>query len=246
MEYPKRSQSSYFNDCNDIKRKRLNMITTDSNNSLTKSIIHFEDLSNEIIYEIFGFLDFRHTYDAFSNLNKRFQNFLTNLTLPLNIYMSSMSKSDFQNPIEHLIINNEFDIDKLAVLSSYIPQLRRLSFGNLFHCSNEQIISCPIKLNHLIYASLNMNNINFDQFEILIKHLFFQLQVLYIKATNDKTYLDPNGWEKLILSYMPYLRIFDIQWEYFPQKNVNTTDIFMIESFRTQFWLERQWFFIFT
>ncbi|CAM4828814.1 unnamed protein product [Rotaria magnacalcarata] len=159
---------------------------------------------------------------------------------PLNISIDEYS------PIEHLIINNEFDIDKLAVLLSYIPQLRRLSFGNLFQCSNEQIISCPIKLNHLIYASLNMNNINFDQFEILIKHLFFQLQVLYITATNDKTYLDPNGWEKLILSYMPYLRIFDIQWEYFPQKNVNTTDIFMIESFRTQFWLERQWFFIFT
>ncbi|CAF2153987.1 unnamed protein product [Rotaria magnacalcarata] len=106
---------------------------------------------------------------------------------PLNISIDEYS------PIEHLIINNEFDIDKLAVLLSYIPQLRRLSF-----------------------------------------------------ATNDKTYLDPNRWEKLILSYMPYLRIFDIQWEYFPQKNVNTTDIFMIESFRTQFWLERQWFFIFT
>ncbi|CAF1457396.1 unnamed protein product, partial [Rotaria sp. Silwood1] len=45
---------------------------------------------------------------------------------------------------------------------------------------------------------------------------------------------------------MPYLRIFDIQWEYFPEKNVNIADIFMIESFRTQFWLERKWFFTFT
>ncbi|CAF3736553.1 unnamed protein product [Rotaria sp. Silwood1] len=361
MEYPKRLQSNYVNDCNDSKRKRLNVTTADSNNSLTKSIIRFEDLSNDIIYEIFDFLDFRHAYDAFSNLNKRFQNFLTNLTLPVNIDMSSISKSDFQkyykqiiipnihrikslhlsnpfsidiflthncivsklirletlilydiqskdlqnlliylislpylsslvisnideggvtnnlyheifrlpmlkyckisfnnyllmesslhisineySPIEHLIINNDFDIHKLTVLLSYIPQLRRLSLGNLWQCSNEQIISCPIKLNHLTHASLNMNNIIFDQFEILIKHIFFQLQVLYITATNDKTYLDANRWESLILSYMPYLRIFDIQWEYFPQKNVYTADIFMIESFRTQFWLERQWFF---
>ncbi|CAF3171054.1 unnamed protein product [Rotaria sp. Silwood2] len=153
---------------------------------------------------------------------------------------------DEYSPIEHLIINNEFDIHQLPVLLSYVPQLRRLSLGNLFQCSNEQIISCSIKLNHLIHVSLNMINITFDQFEILIKHLFFQVQVLYITTTNDKTYLDANRWEKLILSYIPYLRIFYIQWEYFPQKNVNTADIFMIESFRTQFWLERQWFFTFT
>ncbi|CAF1083596.1 unnamed protein product [Rotaria sordida] len=361
MEYPKRLQSSYVNDCNDSKRKRLNVTTTDSNNSLMKFIIHFEDLSNDIIYEIFNFLDFRHAYDAFSNLNKRFQNFLTNLSLPVNIDMSSMSKLDFQSyykqiiipnihrikflhlsnpfsidiflthncivsklirletlilydiqskdlenlltclislpyltslvmsnidegrvtknlyheifhlpmlkyckisfnnyllmesslhisinecsPIEHLIINNDFNIHELSALLSYTPQLRRLSLSNLWQCSNEQIISCPIKLNHLTHVSLNMNNITFDQFEILIKHLFFQLQVLYITITDDKTYLDANRWERLILSYMPYLRIFDIQWEYFPQKNVYTADIFMIESFRTEFWLERQWFF---
>ncbi|CAF1936031.1 unnamed protein product [Rotaria magnacalcarata] len=137
MEYPKRSQSSYFNDCNDIKRKRLNMITTDSNNSLTKSIIHFEDLSNEIIYEIFGFLDFRHTYDAFSNLNKRFQNFLTNLTLPINIDMSSMSKSDFQKYYKQIIIpnthrikslhlSNPFSIDLFLTHNCIISKLIRL------------------------------------------------------------------------------------------------------------------------
>ncbi|CAF3320695.1 unnamed protein product [Rotaria sp. Silwood2] len=119
MEYPKRLQSSYVNDCNDSKRKRLNMTTTNSNNSLTNSIIHFENLSNDIIYEIFGFLDFRHAYDAFFNLKERFQNFLTNLTLSIHIDMSFMSKLDFQKYYKQIIIHNTHRIKSFHLLNPF-------------------------------------------------------------------------------------------------------------------------------
>jgi hypothetical protein len=328
--------------------------------SLTKSITCFEDLSNDIIYEIFDFLDFRHAYDAFSDVNKRFQNLLTNLTLPIHIDMSSMSKSDFQkyykqiiipdthrikslhlsnpfsvntflthngivsklirletlvlhdihskdllnlltylislpclsslvisnidegtttqnlhheifrlpmlkyckisfnehltgpslpiainehSPIEHLIINNRFAVHELMAVLSYTPQLRRLSLGGLWHYLYEQITLCSIKLDHLTHASLNISGISFDVFEILTKHLLFQLQVLYVTAENDKTYLDGDRWKRLILSSMPYLRIFDIRWKYFSLETVYAVDSFIIESFRSKFWVERQWYF---
>jgi hypothetical protein len=329
---------------------------------MIKSITHFEDLSNDMIYEIFDFLDFRHIYDAFSNLNNRFKNLLTNSTLPININMSFMFRSNFEkyyknliipyvhrikllhlsNPfsidllfthdsilsklirletlilndiasedvqiiltylvtlpcvssliifctdggnirntlfrqifllpvlkyckismnefqrsepllpiannelssVEHLIINDLFDTNDLNAVLSCVPHLRRLSCKTLFPSSNEQINSCSIKLNHLTHASLEINDVTFHQFESLTKVLFHQLQVLYITASNDKTYLDANRWKQLILSHMPHLRIFNILCDIGIDKDDYSSYISMTEPFQSQFWLQRQWFFI--
>ncbi|CAF3610962.1 unnamed protein product [Rotaria socialis] len=201
MEYPKRSQSSYFNDCNDIQRKRLNMITTDSNNSLTKSIIHFEDLSNEIIYEIFGFLDFRHTYDAFSNLNKRFQNFLTNLTLPINIDMSSMSKSDFQKYYKQIIIphthriksihlSNPFSIDVFLTHNCIISKLIRLKTLILYDIQSIDFQNLFIYLISLPYlSSLVISNIDEGRVTKSLYHEIFRLPMLKYCKISFNNYL---------------------------------------------------------
>jgi len=51
-------------------------------------ITDFEYLCNEIIYEIFKFLDYFHAYDAFYNLNRRFRHLSIRspLTLKLNVW----------------------------------------------------------------------------------------------------------------------------------------------------------------
>jgi hypothetical protein len=91
--------------------------------SFTKSIIRFEDLSNDIIYEIFHFLDFRHVHNAFSNLNQHFQNFLTNLTLPVNITMSSMSKSDFEKSYKQILLPNTHRIKSIHLSNPFSVEI---------------------------------------------------------------------------------------------------------------------------
>jgi hypothetical protein len=73
--------------------------------SLSKdSFTHLEDLSNELFYEIFDFLDFDRVFEAFSNLNIRFENLLNDPVLPIRINLSFISKSTFQLYYEQIII----------------------------------------------------------------------------------------------------------------------------------------------
>jgi hypothetical protein len=213
----------------DLENLLIDLISLPCLSSLVISTIDEGTITSNLYHQIFRLPMLKYCNISFNDH--------LSVELPLNISVNTYS------PIEHLIINNDFNMNELTALLSYIPQLRRLSLRNLWQSSTEQITSWSIKLNHLTHVSLNMDNISFNQFETLTKDLFFHLQVLYITVKNDKTYFDADRWERLILSSMPHLRIFDIHWEYFPKKKLYTGDIFMIESFRTQFWLERQWFF---
>ncbi|CAF1208513.1 unnamed protein product [Rotaria sordida] len=330
----------------------------DSNSLLT--IVHFEGLSNEVIYEIFEYLDFFHIYEIFFNLNTRFRNLLISSTLPIKINLSSLSKSNFEyyyrnmiipyqhriqsfylsnlfivdlflssfsliskliqlqtliidkiqskylnnflndlfflphlsslvlicknyvpnrnnfykqvfrlsslkycklsihalhppeqlpiatnevSPIVHLVIKDTINLNELFAFLSYVPQLHRLSIDRRSTC-NMQMNVCSIVLNHLTHVSLNLRDVTFDDFEILVKkNLFHQVQVLYILTHGDIVYLVANRWQFLILSHMPYLRIFDIQHRVII--NATNREIYpdLFDQFESLFWFERQWFF---
>ncbi|CAF1064892.1 unnamed protein product [Rotaria sordida] len=113
--------------------------------------------------------------------------------------------------IEHLIINNCIYLDELNSLVSYVPQLRQK------YCMQQAKIHPPGS-SYLTYVSLELDDINFDQFEHLVIDLFATIQVLriLIKYNTDIAYVNNNRWEKLILSHMPNLRIFDIRHENWP------------------------------
>lgn len=89
-----------------------------------------------------------------------------------------------------------------------------------------------IVLNHLTHATLRLDCIGFHQFVPLVKKLFQNLQVLRI-STIYGDYLNADQWERLILSSMPYLRIFDIR----------ETCQTLFSKFNSSFWSERKWFF---
>ncbi|CAF1253628.1 unnamed protein product [Rotaria sp. Silwood1] len=324
-------------------------------------ITRFEYLSNEIIYEIFDFLDFVQTYDTFSSLNKRFQNLFINSNQPINIKLSLISKSIFQrfyteiitskqhriksfdvsNPfiidhifssisilsnfiqlenlsfhdiksdylnqllihlhslpslssliihcidnvqnkniiyrrifrlpvlkycklslnepfslislliatnefssIENLIITNVLRFDELNGLLSYVPKLRRLSVNLSNIYSEEYNKEYSIHLNHLTHVELNLSNMNFDEFELIIKNLFNRIEVLYISSLANETYLDEYRWKQLILSHMHHLRIFDIMIKHDLDLNEDILEkISLINRFQSRFWFERGWFF---
>ncbi|CAF1155161.1 unnamed protein product [Rotaria sordida] len=74
------------------KRKLENQIKMINSNKYL-----LEDLANEILYEIFEYLDSYDIYKGFYNLNKRFQNLAINSNVLTKINISTISKSNFED-----------------------------------------------------------------------------------------------------------------------------------------------------
>ncbi|UJR32673.1 hypothetical protein I4U23_020134 [Adineta vaga] len=344
-----------------VKKK---MKFTEVTNSLPKiSRTQFEDLANELYYEIFNYLDLYHAYKAFYNTNIRFQNLLINSNQPIKINISSMSKSTFQryyrhmimsnkhriasmylsnpfvvdiifspvrivsdfnrlerlvfdrikskylpnilhylaslpnltsltiipieivsnqndlienilrlpalkycrislkqrfastpltissnitSPLEHLVIDYEFNLKQLNTFLSYVPQLRRLTCSSLFGTNILSAETSPTVLKNLTHISFDTIGTTFNHFEELIRNLTHQLQVLCISLNSDREYLDANRWEYLIKSFIPQLRIFDFQHTDFIESNTNENRAWydsILQQFSSSFWHKRKWFF---
>jgi hypothetical protein len=329
--------------------------------SLSRNCItRFEDLSNEVIYEIFEFLDFCQVYEIFFHLNIRFENLLKHSTLPIKIELISLSKSTFQryytkivipnqhrieslhlsnsfiidrifssksihlkltrlerlnvneiqstsiknlleyllilpslssliincrdpdanknnlykqifrlpvlkycrlslysnnleplpiatnkySPIEHFVLNCSYVEHDLNNLLSYVPNLNRLSIQSPVDSPVPEMRPYSSALKHLTHVSLNCQHIPFDQFESMSQSFFNQVQVLRVSQRYNEQYLYANQWQRVILSHMSHLRIFDIYFNYILSWADNITDfITLIDKFNSRFWFERQWFF---
>ncbi|CAF2032038.1 unnamed protein product [Rotaria magnacalcarata] len=72
-----------------------------------------EQLSNEIICEIFDYLLWQDMYQAFSNLNNRFENLLTNSSYLLKIRFSSEAESIFEDRCKYIIDSNKYQMISL-------------------------------------------------------------------------------------------------------------------------------------
>ena len=146
------------------------------------------------------------------------------------------------SPIEYLVISHDVQLENLLTLLSYVPQLHFFSL----HCEtgfkNKPTLPCSIVLNHLTHVSINMTYLPYDTFEWMVQNLFHQVQVLYISLYDD-VYLNANLLERLILFYMPYLRIFNPTILYSVDKKDLNRCITSVNEFNSSFWVERQWFF---
>ncbi|CAF4058320.1 unnamed protein product [Adineta steineri] len=76
---------------------------------------HFEDLSNEILLEIFDYVNGYDIYKSFHNLNSRFQQFLTSSSILFKIKLCSETISNLEECCETVIIPNQHHILSLDI-----------------------------------------------------------------------------------------------------------------------------------
>ncbi|CAF1407883.1 unnamed protein product [Adineta steineri] len=363
MERIKRQRNNSVNNYDNNKKQKIQVET----NCLLKEFVAcFEILFNELIYEIFDLLDFHHVYQAFYSLNARFHNLIGNSTVPIEVNLSSISKSTFQrynkdiilpnklrihslhlsnpclyddisspihilsqflrletlslgnielkhledllptlvslpclsslsitsiniirdrtpiyyqiirlpalkycslsfkrslcvnsslltvdeySPIEHLIIKDHISTNDLYSLLSHVPQLRRLYVSHISNSWRKDIKTSVFVLPYLTHISLNLNSMDFNEFEEMTIDIFNQAKVLHISISHsyDRMFSNADKWEQLILSHMPNLLIFDIQYRNIIYTNnhngnqeISNTPF---DNFTSSFWNKRQWFF---
>jgi hypothetical protein len=149
------------------------------------------------------------------------------------------------SPIEQLVIKHAISINTLHRLLSYIPQLRRLSLDCINEDYHNSRIDQPMTFNNLSHLFLDLTHFSFDEFELLIKNSFPSIQVLHLLVDDRVEYINANRWEQLISSYMPYLRIFDMQcsYRYVRNSTIQRVHEFQLNQFTTSFWYQRKWFF---
>jgi len=185
---------------NKLQRISSSLLTSINRYSITS----FEDFPNEVIYEIFEYLDASHIYQGFSNLNIRFQNLFKYLNVRIKINYSIFSKSTFQNyytdfirPIKHRIktlhVSDPITIEYIFPITENIiiySQLQTLFLNNIESEYLENLLNHLVVLPNLssltIHVGHGTNKIN-------IYTLIFQLPVLkYCKLSfEDHTPLGP-------------------------------------------------------
>jgi hypothetical protein len=153
--------------------------------------------------------------------------------------------------IEYLVINNKVSLNQVDSLLSYVPQLRRLSFGHLNGSRGIRIHKTSISLNYLTDVSLELYDVSFNDFELLVTNFFRQVQVLRIAIcctayfNHSMEYLNADRWERLISTHMANLSIFDFQHQHRIARCPDTRATFeaQVNKFNSLFWMKRQWFF---
>ncbi|CAF3727073.1 unnamed protein product [Adineta steineri] len=143
--------------------------------------------------------------------------------------------------IEQLVIKHEVYFNAIHRLLSYVPQLRRLSLNYSYNYYDRNQPSQPIILNSLTHLFLKLNKVSFDEFEQLTKTFFCKTQILYLHVTNRQEYINinDNQWKQLILSHMPFLRLFDLYIDY----HIHQIGELQLKESNSTLWINRQWVF---
>ncbi|CAF1415359.1 unnamed protein product [Rotaria sordida] len=119
MQRTKRKENDMVQISNSNKKQKLeNQITTINSNKYC-----LEDLANEILYEIFEYLDVYDIYKGFYNLNNRFQNLAINSNVLTKINISTISKSNFEDYYYNILIPNQSQINFLRLSNPFVVKI---------------------------------------------------------------------------------------------------------------------------
>ncbi|CAF1036987.1 unnamed protein product [Rotaria sordida] len=236
----KKRQQNTITDDSTTKKFQISLISLATTINRDQNLInHFEDLSNELIYEIFEFLDSYHIYEAFLDLNTRFQNLCIHSNLPININISSLSKSTFQRYYTQLIMPKKHRIQSLCLSDPFIIDFFSSSTEHLSKCSQLRTLILDIfeseHMENLLHSLASLPNLSSLAIPIAkgsntntIYDLIFQLPVLkYCKMTFEEnvffeslprsTKKASNSIEHLIINGACHYVIIDALLSYVPQ-----------------------------
>ncbi|UJR24237.1 hypothetical protein I4U23_027204 [Adineta vaga] len=174
MEHEKRHKSDDFSNSYGTEKMKQDVVIITKCNS-NENISSFENLANEIIYEIFNYIDFYHIYQSFYNLNDRFRSFLLRSILSIKINSNFISQKNFDcynrdiiipniHRIHILRVTNYFIFTTQAFIFSQMTSLRTLILENIEPKSLknvlEQISSLPFLYSLTISTTDGVHDIN--------------------------------------------------------------------------------------
>ncbi|CAF1230610.1 unnamed protein product [Adineta steineri] len=146
--------------------------------------------------------------------------------------------------IEYFIMDHGCSIKDLFTLLSYTPNVRYLKFLNLIDINDLNTIE-PIKLINLTKLSMEISEMTFDEFEILIKKIRFNLKILSLDIRHeDMSYLNAKRWEDFLHENLLQLeKLYFKKTVYFSDDYETPMYLGEQNEFNSIFWLERRWIF---
>ena len=151
------------------------------------------------------------------------------------------------SPIERMILNVYFRVSELITIVQHTPKLKYLSCIRIDDSVDINLNDQSPLLTQLTHLSIKNFQADFTEFEYLMKRISSQLQILYLKASNFRSFLSENRWRQLINKHMPVLREFHFgrpeeiddeghDYDYF------APDIEVLKAFTSSFWTDRNWY----
>ncbi len=147
--------------------------------------------------------------------------------------------------IQSLIIDHCCTFKQLAILLSYTPELTHLEFCHEPVRDSDIETILPVTLSNLTHVSMDLNHLDYGEFEIFMKKFSSKLKVFHLIVRNDvPIYLASPIWEKLIQQDMPQLEKFSLKFYELADDEDRLADyIWPDNQFTSSFWIDRKWIF---
>lgn len=170
------------------------------------SITYIENLSNEIFYEIFEYLDAFKLYKAFSHLNIRFENLLHYSSFLLKFIDDTKSTPQFKRRCKHFIIpnrnrlyslyfNRQLFIDiffTLCTADSSFKRLESLVINKIESHQCQELLPKLINLPCLFSLSVQLDDDRvqaIDIYQLIFRLPFLKYNHLAIKNSTERSIL---------------------------------------------------------
>ncbi|CAF1425959.1 unnamed protein product [Didymodactylos carnosus] len=214
-----------------------------------------ETIPNELVFDIFKYLDPLHVLYSFSNLNYRFNKLLysyemylsfTSSTINENIFRQVFAMPHIRSNVHSLILTNEKQIQSFSKtivrkLDNLFPYIECLKIKNLRNLTNLKDLF-NFSLNYLINLELYVFNIStIIEYIHFTRNSFPSLKYLSIFCKDENTPLVNNEqWNsKLVKQSLEKLDTFHFRIQ-FIKPTITIEQI--LEPFQEQFWIiDKKW-----